>query len=250
MLAAVTQPLSAAERFHPFSLTHAVTLTACIALGATFITLGRRFRGTSREPRLRLAWALFIIIAQAATIAWYLLPRNFDLDRSLPLHVCDLAPWVAVLSMLWTRRWLQTWVFFWGVGLCSQAFITPVVPEGYAHWPFWFFWIQHTQIVAAALYEYLVLGYRPRWRDWLVAVGLTYAYTAAIIPFNLAFNLNYGYVGRATPDVATIIDRLGPWPWRLIWLALIVKAVFAALVLIFGWAEFHRRRGDLENASE
>ena len=213
---AITPPLSNwATEFHAFTLQHAVVFAVCFGLILGSVILGRRWRGTSRERRLRHAWIWTTIAWQSAAVVWYLLPANFDPYESWPLHLCDLAAWVAPFALLTQRPWLRALLYFWGIGLSTQAFFTPVVEGGYTDIRFWLFFVGHTQIVGSAIYDAAVLGYRPTLRDWRTMTFITIAWLAVVTPINIVFSVNYGYTGNRLPNGPTIMDYLGPWPWRI-----------------------------------
>ena len=50
---------------------------------------------------------------------------------------------------------------------------------------------------------------------FLGELGLLNTYLALILPFDLLTGFNYGYVGPAKPLNASLLDWLGPWPWRI-----------------------------------
>lgn len=205
--------------FRPFSAAHgAVFVTAALSMAAA-ATLGRRWRREGREARewrLRLGWSLSIIAFQIYGIAWYAAPVRFAWDKSLPLHICDLVVWIAPLALLTQWRLARTVLYFWGVGLSTQAFFTPVLTAGAGSPEFWIFWVGHTQIVGSAIYDAVALGYRPRLRDVRDAFLFSLGYLALITPVNVACEWNYGYVGPSKPDAPTMIDKMGDWPLRLI----------------------------------
>lgn len=217
------------DRFHAFGTVHVVVVLVAAVLIAGSCMLGRRWRKHGPawgEPMLRGVWVGFTIGWQGFATLWYLV--HWDLQDSLPLHVCDLAGWIAPLA-LWTQRWwLRALLYFWVIALSTQAFATPVVQDGVGRLQFWLFWIGHLQIVGSAIYDAAVLGFRPRFRDFLFAAVTLGAYGVVMLGFDLAFGTNYGYVGRSNPSAPTIIDHLGPWPGRvflLYGLALIAMAL-------------------------
>lgn len=218
--------------FTSFGMLHGLTVAALLAAMLLSIILGRRWAGTPRERILRSGWAWFTIIWQAHNVVWYFLPSQWDIAESLPLHLCDLAAWVAPLALLTQKRWLRTILFFWGLGLSTQAFVTPVLEEGIDRFVFWSFWVGHTQIVGSAAYDLLVLKYRPTWRDYRFVTIVNLAIIALMVPFNLLLDVNYWYVGNTRPQFPTLIDRLGPWPLRIVWMILIGQTALAALWLL------------------
>ncbi len=236
-----------ATDFHPFTAQHAASSLTCLALIAGACWLGRRWRregprGEAKELRLRWAWIAFTVGWQAFAVVYWLLPANFRLGQSLPLHLCDLAAWVAPLALWLQTRWLRSLLYFWGIGLSTQAFFTPVLEQGHGDIRYWLFFIGHTQIVGSAVYDAAVLGFRPRLRDWGTASLLTFAWMAAIMPLNIALDLNYGYIGDQRTEKPTLIDSLGPWPLRILWLVLLGQLAFFLIYIPWPLAERLARR--------
>lgn len=217
--------------FQPFSLFHLLATGLCVAFMIGLVMLGRRWHGTPREPRLRWSWAAFIAASQVFALIWWFLPGQLDWGRSLPLHVCDIAVLSALLAMVFPKRWLFVLLYFWGIGLSTQAFFTPILQFGWAYVYFWLFWIGHTIIVGSAIYAVVVLGFRPQWRDFGLAVAASLGYLAVVFPLNAIFGFNYGFVGPTEPENPTIVDHLGPWPLRVVWISLLaLLALFLAFI--------------------
>ena len=229
--------------FHAFSALHATTVGILVAAMAASCVLGRRWRSQPAEWRLRVFWATFTLAWNVLAAIWYFLPAQFDPVESWPLHVCDIAVWVAPLALLTQTRWLRTVLYFFGIGLSTQAFATPIVEEGPAGTRFWLFWVGHTQIVGSAIYDVVVLGYRPKFRDLLVALAALVAYAAIATPINLGFGVNYGYIGNAEPGRETIVTRLGPWPWRLVPMFGLALGVFVVAWGVWPLVGLISRRG-------
>lgn len=221
------------ETFSPFGVFHALVFVSAVLLVIGSCLLGRRWRGRRGECRLRMAWILFTLLWQVGAVIWWVAPMDFE-DDVLPLHVCDIAAWVAPLALALQARWLRAWLYFWAIGLSTQAFFTPVVREGVGYPHFWLFWVGHLQIVGSAIYDVSVLGYRPKIRDLAVVVTISLIYGSVMLGMNIAFGWNYGYLGSGTPDSPTLIDHLGPWPFRL--LPLITLAISAMALAWLPWA--------------
>lgn len=220
--------------FSSFTLVHSVTVLVLAAAMATSCWLGRRCGcGSPREVRFRHAWGWFGLALAAFSITWYLLPSEFDITMSLPLHLCDLGVLVAALAMLTRCRLARTLLYFWGIGLSTQAFITPTLGHGPASVRFWLFWIDHTMIVGSAVYDLIVGGYRPRARDFAAAALTTLAYGLLMFALDAHYKFNYGFVGPTQGDATTVVSSLGPWPWRVGVIAAIVLAEFLLLWVVW-----------------
>lgn len=230
-----------AVEFRAFSTSHLVTLLVVAALMTAFATLGVRWRGTSKGTLLRRGWIASVFIAQGLSCLWYLLPGNFQIGRSLPLELCDIAAWVAGFALLTRRRWLRSLLFFWGFGLCTQAFITPTVEHGPGHIRFWLFWVNHTQIVASAIYDLAEGRFRPGAKELRIAVIVSLIYVVLIVPFDIVFDVNYGFLGKHAKE-GTIVEQLGDWPLRIGVISLLVLGVFA---LLWGISALCQRLADV-----
>lgn len=204
-----------AIEFRSFTVQHALTVLLFVGSMVVAAVLGARWRGTRRETALRTGWIVTTVAWQAMAIGYYLWPSHFNSYESWPLHLCDLAAWVAPVALLTQIPWIRGLLYFWGIGLSTQAFFTPVVDGGFGEFSYWLFFIGHTQIVGSAVYDVVALGYRPTARHWILTVLLTAGWLAVVTPINIIFDVNYGYTGREQPSGPTLLDHLGPWPWRI-----------------------------------
>lgn len=227
----VTGPSFVAELPHLLTSAHGLTLLGWAAFTGIVIWIGLRLRGTARARPFDVVIGSLTLAAYLAVNAWWLWPTNLNPAQSLPIQLCDLAALCAPLAILARWRVARALLYFWGLGLSTQGFITPVTRVGPEHGEFWMHWLNHGAIVGAALYDLIVLRFRPTWRDWRAAVGLGLAYLAFVFALNMAMGWNYGYVGSITPEARTIVDYLGPWPWRVLLIAAIAIAGMAALMI-------------------
>ena len=217
---------------HPFTLHHLAITLICAALAAAVIAYARTKRDTPAERRIRWAWGLTTLASGIAMAILWLHPDVYRPDTSWPLHLCDIAALFTPYAMLTARRWPKTLLFFAGLGLSSQGFITPTVEQGMAHPIYWLFFLQHLGVVAGGFYLAIVNTYRPTWKDALLAAFAINALGLAMTAVNITFDVNYMYTGNMTPERPTLIDALGPWPLRLIWLAaLVTLACFITLAI-------------------
>lgn len=232
------------EKFQPFSLLHAAAL-ASIAV-ATLVAVGAaRHSGVRGAPTVtERAIGIAFILVWLAVHGWWLVPPRLDPTQTLPLQMCHLTALAAGIYL--ATRWssLAPLLYFWGFGLCTQALITPTLEVGPGYFQFWYFWLSHGMIVVVAVYALAAYRYRPTWSDWRVACLAAAVYAAAVIPVDLAFGANYGFLGRSTPNQPTLVDLLGPWPMRLVLVAILVAGVMALLMLPWAFAQ-RRAAGSL-----
>lgn len=217
--------------FAPFTATHLVAAGVCIAAMAVFVMAGMQAT-PARERKIANAWALLWLVHMGIYSTWWLLPANFTWRSSMPLHLCDIVGWLGPFALLLGHRprwrWLRTVLYFWGIGLSSQAFFTPTLDVGPDGARFWFFWISHTQIVGGAIYDVLARKYRPSFADLKIAVLASLCWAVPIVLLNWATGLNYGYLGKEL-EGQTILNALPPWPWRVFSVMGIVLVLFTVL---------------------
>ena len=219
------------HHFQPFSPTHFTIVGLLTVFWGYVIGLGLKWRGTLKLIRLERAFAKLILLIWIVIHIWWLFPANFIPARSLPIHICDIVALLAPLALIWRKRFLVALLYFWGIGLSLQGILTPDLQLGPVTLVFWLFWLHHATIVGTAVYIVIVHRFRPTWRDYRLAMGAGLLYLAIILPINIVFGFNYGYLGNMLPSQPSLIDWLGPWPWRVGVMAALACAGMALLQL-------------------
>lgn len=219
--------------FVPFSGQHALVVVMCAILIAAIAWFGRAMPQAA-EPALRRTLAAVAVCYWFAYNIWWNW-HGVDLRTGLPLHICDLNGVVAPFALLTGQRWARATLYFWTSALTLQAFVQPTLTAGPASPVFWAFWTAHSIIATCAVYDIVVLGFRPSWRDLGRALAVSGAYVALVLPLDLQLGANYGFVGNPADasEVPPFIDALGPWPRRAI--LLVVLAAFGFVVVLLPW---------------
>lgn len=224
------------EKAGAFTLMHLAALLVFVPMIVGSSVLGYRWRGTAKERTLRKAWAWSMLAFLIATCGWYAFSGRYEPAFAYPLHVCDLMGLTACLALLIPSRWLATCTVFLGLGLCSQAFFTPVLKVGPVYLHFWYFWMGHTAIVGGASYLIVVDRYRGTLADWGLSILTLFAIIGMVLPLDIAKGWNYGFVGNVPrkPDAEpTVVDYLGEWPDRVYWLGFL--AIVATGLVYLGF---------------
>ena len=224
------------DRFEPFGLIHLAAVVVA-AVGWWFTTRwAKRVRRTPKERRMRLILGALFLAATGVWVVYRLSPLGWDIHRSLPLHGCRVASFVALWSILSRNRdpnaIQHQLAYYWGLGLAPIAFITPTVVEGPTSLFFWTFWLNHWFILAVGFVNYQALSLRPppKCLPRVAALSTIVYLTAAVV--NLTYGSNYCYNGPSLPDQPTPVDWLGPWPGRIITLWLVIMGVHVIMSLL------------------
>lgn len=219
--------LEPASTFAPFTVAHGVTVLLC-ALAITALCI----LGLKRPNNLHsicLAMGVFGLLWELVNVTYFCRPSAFKWGTSLPLQICDLAGFIAPIAILTQQRIFRTLLYFTAFALSTQAFITPIISHGPDHFEFWVFWVSHTIIVGYAIFDVLVLGYRPGLQDLLVTMALGLVYLGVVLLTNHLLRdslANYGFVANVNLKAPTLLDKLGPWPLRVVWITLIANTAF------------------------
>lgn len=216
------------DDFTAYGPSHRVVVALLVVGAVLLVWLGRRRRGTPgavRDARvLALLTLAFVVPLQVVALN----RSGFDVQRTLPLQLCDLAAFTAPYA-LWTRRpWAVALVYYWGLTLTTQAVITPDLSTDFPDPVFLLFWGMHLLIVWAAIYLTWGLGIAPTWSSYRVAVLVTLGWAVSVYAFNAATDSNYGYLNEK-PAAASILDYLGPWPLYVAAEVVIVLVVWALM---------------------
>jgi hypothetical integral membrane protein (TIGR02206 family) len=213
---------------------HLLALLASLFGIGMLVGLGFYARSHGWSRRLEVGLGLFATVQMVGRYIWYSVPWS-EMDPVLPLHLCNLSELLACLSLLTRWYWFRPVLYFWGV-IALIAFINPVPPTGPGFLPYGLFWFGHALILGVASYNLIILRFRPRLKDLLVTIGISLGYVALVFPLNLLLDSNYGFLGPTDPNVATLLDGLGPWPLRAAWMVLIGIGV-----MVFAWVPWGSR---------
>jgi uncharacterized membrane protein YwaF len=92
-----------ADRFEAYGPSHQGALVLLLVGVVAIVLFGRRHRGTELAERWGRVMAAAVLAVTVPLQVLYFTPAYWDLEKTLPLQLCDLASGVAVYA-LWTRR--------------------------------------------------------------------------------------------------------------------------------------------------
>jgi len=249
------------DTFKPYTPTHTYAILCGIALVIIMILIGWWLRRVDKRNGLgnpteqstnthnrshrrtyEIILGLIIFLVWATQTIWWFLPARFTFYDSFPFHVCDILGLIVSLTFIFGHRILRSQLYYWGVGLSHQAIITPTLIEGPTTFIFWLFWLVHFFIIGGALYSLIIDGFRPNWKDYTNTLKIGVVYISLMLILNILLETNYAYVGNSTPNNKSVIDILGPWPWRIIPMVLIGTAWMALLTVPWEVVSWFRKR--------
>lgn len=218
-------------RFQAFGASHFWVLTVSMLLALVLIAWGRRDRHNPAHRHVTRLLGLVIVISEIVFVMYPVYLGRFGWDWGLPLQLCDLTALIGGLGLVMDVPFAIEVGFFLGLSATLITTATPDLDHDFPHIEFWCFFLTHSLVSAAMAYQAFGLDRRPRpgapLRVWL-AVNV-YGLIASAI--NLRLDSNYLYICHK-PGVSSPFDYLGPWPWYVVALDLILAGFIAVLARI------------------
>lgn len=220
------------DTFTQGSIVHGLCLLVVLAGAIVTVWLARRTREVEAKARtVRLLMIAGCLLSWILSNGYGLFGGRFSWSESLPLHFCNLANLLGAYALATRHHTSQALMYFWSFALCLWAFLTPSLYVGAAHLWFWLFWIYHLFIPVSTAWILVADRFRPTWCDWRSSVLLTLGFMAALAILDAITGWNYGFVGPSKPTQSNLLDFLGPYPLRLLWMAFVGTFLFALLML-------------------
>ena len=221
-------------RFTAFGWLHLALLAGIAVAALAWAHWARHEPDAPRRDHVEQMVAYANLLLYIVIRLYLITPSQFKWSVWPPLGMCDIVSLLASLKLLNPRsRWLSIALYYGGIGLTTNALVTPDLAEGPGEFEFWAFWLRHAMIIVVAVYDLAVLRFRPDWRDWRAACAMGLLYIVAVSAINVGFNMNFGFMGNSLPGHPSVLDFLGVWPLRLVWVVLIVGTLWALMTVPF-----------------
>lgn len=218
--------------FTNYSTEHLITFVFWLLFSITVIYLGKNYWNEDQKRRNIIILLIIAASTQVMKVSIKLWDGSFDITKDLPLHLCNMLPFAMIVAMWLQKRSWWAFLFFWIVGGSSHSLVTTSLTESFPHFENIRYWVLHAILVMSAFYGSLVLGYRLEkkdiYRSWL---GMNIL-AAIMFPLNVLLGSNYVYLNGKPPG-KTFYDLIGPWPYYLISLEIIIPVLFWLIYLLF-----------------
>ncbi|MEA3321786.1 MAG: TIGR02206 family membrane protein [Bacillota bacterium] len=163
---------------------------------------------------------------------WYFSTSMWDIRDTLPLQLCSISLYLCVWMLLTKQKLVFEVVYFLGVGGALQALLTPELFYDFPHFRFLHFFIAHISIIMAVFYMLWVEKFRVRFISIWKAFAALNVIAVVVFFMNRLTGGNYMFLAKK-PTNASLIDFLGPYPWYILTLELVVLVIFFLLYAPF-----------------
>jgi hypothetical integral membrane protein (TIGR02206 family) len=227
------------REFQPCGASHWVALGVTLAAGAALVGWFRRTdlaAADKRRMRHLLALLLCVAVALDPVLVWLRYGDHpaeawrWIIAGALPLHLCDVVSLLLAWALVSGSQRLAEPGYFWSMAATTQGLITPALPFDWQTPEYYAFFAEHSGAPIAGLVLVFGMGLGPRPGYFLRMLWWSWGYMAVVMGFNALVGTNYGFL-NGKPEGASLLDRLGPWPYYLIPL----QAIGLAMFLLLGW---------------
>jgi hypothetical integral membrane protein (TIGR02206 family) len=131
--------------------------------------------------------------------------------NKVPLHLCTVALWMAVVACFARAPWAVEFAYFVGLPGSSLALLTPDLHAAWNSYDSLRYFFEHGCLVVTVIV--LVFGKIAHIRPGAAfrAHNMLFVYGVFLFLFNRVFGTNYLYLSHK-PANPTLLDYLGPWP--------------------------------------
>lgn len=179
-------------------------------------------------------WILFgtLVISEIGLIIWSVATGLWDIQYNLPLHLCTISLLSSSFMLATNSYRVFEIIYFFGVGGAFQAIITPELFYTFPHFRYFHYFIAHFAIILAILYMIWVCNFIITYYSAIKAFFVLNGIAVVAFFVNQLTGANYMFLARK-PTTPSVLDLLGPYPWYLFQLELVVIIVFGLLCVPF-----------------
>lgn len=222
------------SKLHPFrlfSVEHLITIGIIFVLCIFLFIFKNKLKEIGKSIGLILS--ILLMISEGTQQLWLLYEHAWTWKRALPLQLSDLAVILAIIMLLTKSYKLFHFMYFAGLGSSIQALLTPDLGKySFPHFQYFEFFVSHGGVVLACLFMVMVFRYRPTTPSMWVTILIVNLYSGLIFFLNKWWGTNYLYMMQK-PRVPSLLNYLGPWPWYLLSLEMVMILSFYILYIPF-----------------
>lgn len=223
------------ESFRIFALPHIAYLISLLAVAGTLAWWSGA--DEQRTKTIRYTLGVMLLVNEVVWYYYFVHQDWFIFPYTLPLQLCDILVWIAVIAALTARQWSYELLYYWGLSGTTMALLTPDVSSPAFSYLTVRFFVSHGGIVVVLLFLIWKKRLRPRPGSWWRALLYLHVYAAVVGLYNYIFGTNFFYLCEK-PAETTLLDSLGPWPWYILAGEALALSLFWLL-----WLPFRGRRG-------
>ncbi|MCZ6681450.1 MAG: TIGR02206 family membrane protein [Candidatus Poribacteria bacterium] len=203
------------SEFQCLGIPHLTAITLTILLPVALAVLVRKANLPTATRTVCYLLGAILLTNEVGHWCYRLFRGEFSLlvREFLPIHVCGLATFATVFTLLLRNQKLYECAYFWGLVGTFNAIITPELEVSFPHYRFFQYFVGHSGVVVGVLFATWGLRMRPTLKSLFRSFFLINLYMVFIAGFNLLVKTNYLFLCEA-PDTKSPFF-FAPWPWYI-----------------------------------
>lgn len=211
--------------FEAYTMEHFIPILLAFLVGFLAIFVANKYLPERAKIILGTSLALVPFMCVCWRMWYQSSTNNFDPKLDLPFFLCRFMALILPFVFYTRNRFLLGILYFWVTAGTINAIITPDLLEGVGHREYNLYWIYHLMLIVTIIYGVFVYKFKINWSDYKNAVAATILFSVFSGIINFVLKANYNYLS-AKPEVASLLDYLGPWPLYII-------AVYGLMFFLF-----------------
>ena len=203
---------------------HIGVIAVFFLLGYLLIRWAKK-RSPETQYKTGVVIASIISISVVSYTIIKLIDGTFNIEKDLPLQLCNFLGLTIPIFAIYRKYWMYEILVFWILAGTAQGVLTPDLNEGFPHYRFFKYWIEHAGLVLYIIYASSVYQMRPKFKSVFKAFGAIQIYLVIILGVNAALDSNYLFLMRK-PENTSLLDVLGDWPYYILVEELLVVPFF------------------------
>lgn len=217
------------DGFEAYTMEHFLPIIVAILVAWISIVVANRSFGERQKTILGTTLALIPFFCVLGRLSYLLLDGSFSAQLDLPFFLCRFMSLILPFVLFTRNRFMLGILYFWVLAGTINAVITPDLLFNFGHWEYNLYWVYHLMLIVSIVYAACVYKFKIKWRDYWNAVIATLVFTIFSGLANFLLKANYNYLSEK-PEVASILDYMGPWPW---YIAVVYVLMFLLFFLAF-----------------
>lgn len=240
----ISKEPSIIKPFALFGTSHILALMTLVFFISIFTNLSNKYDRVQKFYKMFLLTAL--PLQEIIFRLWDCFYQDFRFESLFSLHLCSIAIFLCIILLIKYNEFMFETLYFWGLGGATQALLTPDISiYGFPHFRFFQVFLSHGLIIATIIYFIFIEDKKIRKGSLKRVLITTNIYAIFVFFVNSLFKTNYLFINHK-PYTPSLIDLLGPWPFYIIWLELIMILVFSLLYMPVLYVEKHTEKEELE----
>lgn len=180
-------------------------------------------------------WFFYFTFVYKADMDWY---KFWVGNTMIPIHMCALSLWLAVLVGFTKNKKIFRFALFTGMMGPILTIVSGDVEYSFDRLRYWHFYGQHINTMVFLIYLHLVHGLKIFKGDWIKMSGIMFLLASfVLIPINMILDSNFMYVYNTNGSPLEVIEN-----WILAYVVIIIVTIIFFRLTEFVFVDLKKKK--------